>query len=53
MYIDHYIIKDPSTLPKDIDIVEIYKIGKTKVFKKRMNIMNTSHKDDVIILYLL
>jgi prophage antirepressor-like protein len=46
-----YIIKLADGKPISMDTTEIYKMGKTIKFNSRMGTINTSHKDDVLILY--
>ena len=46
-----YIIKSADNKLIKLKITEIYKIGKTIKFNSRMNTINTSSKDNFIILY--
>lgn len=46
-----YIIKSADNKLIQMKSTEIYKIGKTIKFNPRMNTINTSSKDDLIILY--
>ncbi len=46
-----YIIKSADNKKITMDIVDIYKLGKTIKFNMRINTLNTSTPDNVIILY--
>jgi prophage antirepressor-like protein len=46
-----YIIKSADNNKITLDLIELYKIGKTIKFNARINTMNTTNPDNVIILY--
>lgn len=47
-----YVVKTPETLNNlTMDKNDVLKIGKTSKYKGRLATHNSSHKDDVLVLY--